>query len=386
MSETGSYQGTLVLISASVLAVVLGSVHAFSVFLIPLETSFGASRSLVSATYSLALGSLTLAVLFGHRLFSRWSAVSIVLATCLIAALGTLIAAVAPALPVVWLGYSLLFGGANGLGYGFGLQIAAQTNRGREGLSMGIVTAAYALGAAISPKLFALAVTVGGFQVAMLGLAAALLATALVCSVLFGLSRAVFKSEPSAHLHFTLPARDFSFLWLGYGTGVAAGLMTIGHAAGIATYQRFDGGTWVAPAVIAISNLAGSLIIGRLIDLTSPLRLLAGLPLVSMAGIAALAVSSGSSLMILSFAIVGFAYGGIIAAYPAAIAKTYGSMNSSLIYGRVFTAWGCAGLLSPWVAGRLFDWSGSYQIALWTAGALGLTSVFAMLMFIRCKD
>ena len=60
--------------AASLLSAVLGSVHAFSVFIDPLEAQFSAARSAVSLTYSGALVSLTLAVLLGPRVYARWPA------------------------------------------------------------------------------------------------------------------------------------------------------------------------------------------------------------------------------------------------------------------------------------------------------------------------
>jgi hypothetical protein len=57
----------------------------------------------------------------------------------LLAAAGAWVAGMAGSLPLIWIGYSLLFGVANGLGYGFGFQIAAQANKGREGKAMGMI-------------------------------------------------------------------------------------------------------------------------------------------------------------------------------------------------------------------------------------------------------
>ena len=101
MSRSSTHSGTLVLLAASFLAVALGSIHAFSVLVPSLENHFDAPRALVSATYSLALGSLTVAVLFGHRVFACFSASRFVLLICAVAALGALIAATAPSLPIV---------------------------------------------------------------------------------------------------------------------------------------------------------------------------------------------------------------------------------------------------------------------------------------------
>ena len=120
--------GKLILFASMLLMVVLGSVHAFSVFLEPLETRFNASRSSVSLTYSFALMTLTTVVLFGHRLYGLLKPAYFMSVVCGLAAIGTLIAASATQLYMVWIGYSLLFGAANGLGYGYALQISAQAN------------------------------------------------------------------------------------------------------------------------------------------------------------------------------------------------------------------------------------------------------------------
>ncbi len=168
--------GRLVLAAAMVLAAVLGTIHAFSVFLVPMEQLFEATRGAVSAAYSIALVSLTVAVLLGHRLYAAVSAPVFSALLLTAAALGTVIAAFAPVLPMVWLGYGLVFGGANGLGYGYALQASAQANHARSGLAMGLVTAAYALGAFVSPVVFDLAIAAGGVSAGMLALAGALLA------------------------------------------------------------------------------------------------------------------------------------------------------------------------------------------------------------------
>lgn len=133
--------------------------------------------------------------------------------------------------------------------------------------------------------------------------------------------------------------------------------------------------------MIAASSLAGSLIAGRWVDRIAAPRLLVSLPLVSVACLGVLSVPVNPGLMMCCLAAVGFSYGGLIAAYPAVIAKIFGAANSSRIYRRVVTAWGCAGIISPWLAGRLFDSTGSYQSALRVAGALGILSVCAILAF-----
>ena len=83
-----NHSGLLVLTAVSLVSAALGSIHAFSVFLQPLETTFGASRALASLTYSFALLCLTAAVLWGHALYAKTTAARFVLGTSILAALG----------------------------------------------------------------------------------------------------------------------------------------------------------------------------------------------------------------------------------------------------------------------------------------------------------
>ena len=97
-----------------------------------------------------------------------------------------------------------------------------------------------------------------------------------------------------------------------------------------------------------------------------------------MSALALLAIALlGRSTLFPALAIIGFAYGGTIAAYPALIAKKVGAQNSARIYGRVFTAWGLAGLGAPWLAGAVFDRTGGYGTALALAAAAAVLSTAA---------
>ena len=81
--------------------------------------------------------------------------------------------------------------------------------------------------------------------------------------------------------------------------------MAIGHAAGIADARGATG--WLAPAVLACCNLAGSLIAGALADRVSMRGLLSALPLVTALSLAGLAVFAGQTLVFLG--LIGFALG-----------------------------------------------------------------------------
>ncbi len=375
--------GVVVLISASLLCLVLGSVHAFSVFLEPLENTFAASRSQVSLIYSMALVALTAMVLVGPRIYFRLPAAALILGSCLVAAAGTLVSAFAPSLVMIWFGYSLLFGAANGLGYGFGLQIAAHANPGREGFAMGVVTACYALGAAISPALLSSAIMIGGFSAAMHGLTAALLVAAVVCTGLMHNAGQVFRPETPMKAAAAVSPYTIGLLWLGFGAGVSAGLMVMRHASEIARSTGMEAALWLAPTLIALCNMTGSFAGGHLVDRLPAGWLIIGLPVLTAAVLLIMQASTVGGIVMTSQGAVGFCYGAIISVYPSMIAKLFGMTAGPRIYGRVFTAWGLAGLSAPWLAGFLFDLNGAYSLALVVAAVRSAASAIAALLFVR---
>ena len=373
-------QSAQVLLAASIVSTVLGSIHAFSILLVPLETLFVTTRSAVSLTYSLALVSVSFAVLLGHLVYSKVSPATFLMASCSLAAVGALIAAIASSLWVVWLGYGVIFGVANGFGYGFGLQLSAQAYPGREGLAMGVVTAAYALGAILSPTLFNFILGILDFRSVMIVLAVALLVAGLLSRVILKRVGATFRTNKQGDVSTSASHRSQLLLWIGYFGGVLAGLMVIGHSAGVAASLQPGIAPWIAPMVIAFFNLLGSLIGGRLVDKIRPGVLLAVLAVITTGALISLVMFGKVGGLFISLSVIGFAYGGTIAAYPAAIAKMFDLKDIAKVYGRVFTAWGCAGLLGPWLAGYLFDISRDYQLALLVAASFGLVSILAMIL------
>ena len=368
--------GLLTLLSGMILMLVLGSVHAFSVFLEPLETGFNAPRSDVSLTYSLALVCLTISVLFGDRVFKHLKPASLIILVCTLAAVGCLISALASTLQTVWLGYSLMFGAANGLGYALALQSSAQANPHWKGIAMGVITASYALGAVLSPLFFKLLLDHHGFSGAMTGLAVILFLIAPVtCALMIKGKTQLRVDQPLQEEKASINPSTIFILWLGYGSAVLAGLMVIGHATGIARAGGMgDGIILAAPIIVSALNMMGSLLGGWLTDRLSTKTALMLFATLTTLSLLILIFGTGHLAILTGLAIIGFSYGATIAAYPVAISSLFGPVAGVRIYGRVFTAWGFAGLAGPWLAGYLYERSGDYHLALMIACFAGMIS------------
>jgi len=355
---------------------VLGSVHAFSVFIAPLEALLQLPRANISLVYSLALVALTISVLLGYRVYHRLAPPGMVLLTCLCAATGTVLAALVPAVWALYAGYSLVFGFANGLGYGYSLQLAGRVMPRRRGFAMGAVTAAYAVGSVVFAQIFAWRIAADGVDAALLSLAIALLVCGGIAALMLRISGASY-GRPALPLDDGLPATAISGIavfWVAYLTAVFAGLMAIGHAAGIALARNasLEFATQAAVAT-GIGSALGGFLTGWMIERWNAGRLLVGLPLLSALALLAMSAWDDAGGTVLLLSLVGFAYGSLIAVYPVAIAERFEEQGPRA-YGRVFTAWGFAGLAGPWSAGLIYDWQGAYEPALLAAAGIAILS------------
>ncbi len=359
------------LMASALLMLAFGSVHAFSLFLAPLEQATGASRASVSLVYGLALGALTLAVLGARPLLARYGAARLAVAACLIAALGLGVASKAPPLLLTQVGYGVLFGGANGIAYASCLVIAGGVARAGSGFWLGAVTATYALGAALAAVLLGLALPVVGWQGSLIALAGLFMVLGAGAGLLLhGLMMGV-QVVPGAAAQRTGLWRH----WLAYGASVAAGLMVLGHAAAMVDAAAGTPGLGAAATVLAgLANALGGLAAAVAVDRTTAARLLGATSGLSIAGLALL-LGGGTVASVAGIGLVALAYGAHIAAFPVAIRSTFGAECFAWAYGRVFTAWGVAGIATPWLAGALYAPEPGYR---WALTAALVAAVFGL--------
>ncbi len=141
-------------------------------------------------------------------------------------------------------------------------------------------------------------------------------------------------------------------LWLIFAGGSAPGLMVFAHAAPLATARGLDAAAagW-AVSTLAAGNLAGRLIAGWCSDRTGRLPALATALVAAAASVGALAAPLPPGVVLTAYTGVGLTYGAVSALVPATTADRVDAPSFPHVYGRVFTAWGCAGLAAP-VAGE----------------------------------
>ena len=372
-----------ILIASMLVTFVLGSVHAFSVFLVPLEEQLGLPRSQISLIYSFALVAITLSVTLGYRIYARLPAWWLIVITAALAALGLLLASVAVDWWMLFIGYSLAFGISNGIGYGFCLQLVGQAMPASKGFAMGAVTATYAVGSIVFAKIFAWRIEVDSVSAAFVAIAITLSLLMLVAALMLRQSQASYAAALPAErgLIERLDRRSVLQFWFAYLTSVFAGLMAIGHAAAIAQTRGASLELATSAAMtVGVGSALGGFVAGWLVDRWPLTRFLVALPLLSALALLCISATQSAVLTVLLLGFVGLAYGSIIAIYPVAISNHFREQGAKA-YGRVFIAWGFAGLVAPWCAGFIYDWQGGYEVAMLIAALVALISAISAGVF-----
>lgn len=349
-----------------------GSIHAYGVLLIPVSEWLGVGRASASLGYSVAILALTAGVFVNGRLSGRIPPGRRLIFSAVLAAAGLACAALATGLASLIFGFGLLYGLANGIGYATSLELAAAALPGREAKGIGLATAAYGLGSMAFALIFALLLPAG---IAFIFLALAVVLS-IACLAGFSLAGREIKLAPvSPSQDRTHPARGGLLLWIIYLLGAFSGLMVIAHAPALAlAYGAGGGSAGVASGLISFGGVAGGYL-GGVIAERLPHHIALFAPLLAQAiALSAVVFLSGGAWVLVGLAATGLCYGILISAVPAVVRSKWGAEGFAPVYGRVFTAWGLAGLAGPLMAGLLFDVTSHYGAALLAAATISLVA------------
>ena len=354
----------------------IGSLYAWSVFVRPLEQATGAARADIWTVFALANVCSAGASLLAPALYRHVPPAALLAAAALTSAGGLWLAGAAASLPLLNIGYGGAFGFAAGLSYSVTLQSlnAAVTSRG--GLWNGIGVGAFAIGAILLARpLGGLADTIGPFATFQ-WMAAGLATVGLLAAALLWLGGVGFPTVTDGRGRGSYAERPFPLIWLGFALAAAAGVMSIGHAAGIvAAAGGAEALATLAVGGCAVGNAAGRISAGWLSDRLPPGRVAAVAHAVALVGFGVLLAAPGAAAAAIGVALQGLAYGLASGAYPAMLPRFFGVARFGRYFGGLMTAYGVAGLSAPWLAGRSFDASGGYG----AAAAAGLVMAAAAL-------
>jgi OFA family oxalate/formate antiporter-like MFS transporter len=360
------------LAAAILICLCFGSIHAYGVLLRPLEQWLGISRTLASLGYGLAILCLTLGVFLNGQMQARFSLGQRLMGCGLVAGAGLCIAGLGQNPGAFLLGFSGLYGLANGVAYAVSLEVAARAMPGREAQGMGIATAAYGLGAVLFAQLSDGLMPDYSVATLLMGLAGLALVVCVGSASLVAQESAPVGLAQASN--FAAPS--LWFIWLGFLLGAFAGLMVLAHAPALVAWKQADAvAAGRISGLVSLGSVAGGYL-GGWLAVKLPGRGAFFVPLVAQSvAVFGLGLPLSLPWVMGALALVGLCYGALISVVPGEVRRLSGPDHFAHAYGKVFTAWGAAGVAGPLAAGYVFDLTAGYGAALMMAAFL---SVLAM--------
>ena len=369
----------------------LGSLYAFSVLLAPLEQILQATRSELAGVFGISAVFFTIGANLAPRLFGRIPAPLLVALTGALSSVGVALAAVAPSLSWLILGYGVLFATGGGMAYVAVQQCVNAAPLARPGLVNGYLVSLFPLGAMLAAPAFGLGIDWVGVRQTLAGLAAVIAATGIVATLFVAHAGVVLAKTGRPTALQAAGSQDslratFWKLFTVFFLAASAGLMVLSQAAGmVAAFGAGKTASLLATtgitAAIAAARLAG----GWLVDRLPVSFVAASAQAIALIGAIALTVMPSPEVAILTLALIGVGYGLVSGVTAGAVASYWPKVEFGRIASRTYIAWCLAAISLPVLAGRLYELTGGYETAVIVAGGANLLAVLVALTLPRQK-
>ncbi len=391
-ARQSAYSWVIVAACSLMIFITYGLVYSYSVFFKPLAEHFQWDRATVSMVYSLAViirGAMSIGT---GWLADRFGARKLLIGCGIFMGAGYLLASQVTSLWQFFLAYAVVEAiGMSGI-FGVGTALVSQWFTKNRGLALGIVASGSGLGTFLivpgAERLVAAFDWSGAFVVC--GIAAGSL---MILGAAFlkpppqepmltkttGRSggTVVFKALRDSRLYLIMVC----FLLFFSGTQ-----MVMVHLVNYATDQGIDplvAATFMS--VIGLVSIAGRLSIGVLSDKIGVYRSLVITSVFLVASFVILIFTRSIWAFYVFAVIFSIPYGGEVTQIPFVIGRYFGTRAMATLMGFTIFVIGLGGALGAWLAGRIFDATGSYQWA-FIIGAIGGCGSIILVWVLKRKD
>lgn len=376
----------LPVVGGVVMNLALGSLYAWSIFVLPLEKEFGWSRADTSWVFTIAIVCFALSFIVAGRLQDRRGPRFCALIGGVLVSGGFMLCSLTNSLLSLYLSFGVVVGIGNGFGYAATTPVGSKWFPDKRGLVIGLMVGGYGAGSAILGPLATRLITGYGWRPTFLLLGAAFFVMTMAGAALLknppaGYRPPNWNPTPGATPAGTemttremLRTPTFYALWVAYCLGVTSGLMVISQ---LVPFAR-NAGLSAAQATFAVTvgafgNAGGRILSGWMSDTLGRIQTLKIMLIVSALAMPSLYLLRDQVVpFYVLMAVVYWCYGTQLSVFASTTADFYGTKNLGMNYGLLFTAWGAAGVLGPVVAGRVFVAFGEYRYAFFAAAALAL--------------
>ena len=375
----------------------LGSLYAWSVFVLPLEEEFEWTRAETSWVFTIAIATFAASFVLGGRIQDRRGPRICAATGAILVGAGFVLASFTTSLLYLYIAFGFVVGLGNGFGYATPIPVGSKWFPDKRGLVVGLMVAGYGGGSAIFGPVANSLIGQFGWRTTFQILGVILFSMCMVGTWLLKNPPPDYKppgwspqAAPAERSLRDIPTAEmmrlptFYALWVAYCLGTTAGLMTISQ---LVPFAR-NAGLGVAAATLAITagaigSTGGRIVSGWLSDVLGRLMTLRIMMLVSAAAMPALFMwREQATLFYLLVAVVYWCFGTQLSVFASTSADFFGTRYLGMNYGLLFLAYGVAGILGPFIGARVFDAFQDYRFAFFIAGGLALIA-FAAITFAR---
>lgn len=351
--------------------------YSIGIFMKPLAAEFGWTRAdsslgaLIGTTFAAIMVIPTgwLVDRFGS---TKVALISLVLVSLSFFALGHFTTDLTSYLVIIAI-MSMLTAGSTPLPFTRLVIMAFQKNRGK---ALGVILTGTGTGAILLPKLLAPYIAVHGWREGYFALG---IVVAAATPIIWWLLLGAKDSETSKEVNTSsvgslLNNWRFYHLCLIFLLTALAVLGTVAHFFSMLTDSGLTPQQAGAIAsLIGVSVIVGRLVVGFLLDRFRASYITAALFVVASVGFLILGLG-GPAYAKLGAIITGLAIGAEVDLIAFLISRLFARQIYGLAYGLVYAVFLVGGAIGPYLAGRLYDFSGNYVSWLMTASGLLLTA------------
>ena len=376
----GARAWAAILCGGAILAVVIGLRQSLGLFLTPISSELGLGRE----TFALGIGLMNLVwglgAPFAGALADRLGAGRIVAAGTLVYAGGLITMTLDGDGGQLIAGGVLLGLGLSGAGFSVVLGAVGRAAPPEKcSAALGLVSVGGSLGQFLALPYTHLLIGSFGWAASLVILAATAALTVTLARGIAG--RGAGAEVPSTEglrwaIHEARAHRGFRLLTAGF---FVCGFHLAFVAVHLPAYLGDKGlPDWLAAAaltLVGLCNIIGTLGCGLLGQRYAKKSVLSLLYLLrALVFLAFLAVPVSEISVLFFGAAMGFLWLGTVPLTSGLVAQIFGPAYMSMLFGIVFLSHQAGGFIGAWLAGALYDLTGSYQLMWWLSGALGLAS------------
>ena len=375
---------------------------SYGVFFLPIVNEFGWSRGLASAVMLVAGLAYAVTLPFTGMLADRYGYKWVLAVSAGFLSLGLILSSQIQELWQLYVFTGLLVGLSISASFAIPVALVALWFTRRQGLALGVATLGISLGTATIPLLISYLITSAGWRMTLL---MAGIAVAVLCIPATLLMRSPPRNMPSAAagnkesspgpqaepsdldtgltVSQALRTGQFWMLFIMFLLFLSSLGLVMLH---LVPYAVDSGIAPVRAAVlltlIGIFGIAGRLSSGVLSDKIGIKPIMLFCTVLLGLNIAFIALCSEPWAFYVFAAIYGIAYSGFVTQMVRITRKVFGGIALGAVFGALMVSDGIGFGVGPWVAGNIYDATGSYQ-ASFLAAAAGLAVAAVLVIAVR---